>query len=575
MGNDSIIGRVLLAILLTVGFYGLALGFAGGLLFLVAAQFMYTDHFSLRLTIFGVIGAGVILISIVPRPGPGFEPPWPRLNSNNQPRLFEEIRNIASATGQRMPEDVYLVGEVNAYVGQRGRTRFMGIGLPLLQGLTVSQLRAVLAHEFGHYYGGDTRVGPFIYGIRATIGRTVMSMEGSALGFPFRIYGNLFMLATQSVSRRQEFNADLLAARVGGSQAAIEGLRTIHGIAPAFDAYWQSEVGPVLEAGYHPPIIEGFERFLSEQSIASKVEESIEEQLHLKADPYDTHPGLGERIDALQGLPAGDTALDSSRATTLMNDVSDLERQLVVYTVGPGQASKLRPISWDNVGGSIYEPGWEKSIAGHTTLRGETLGGLAALVKTHEKLTAQVEQWAVAYEGSDRPMAGREPLYVVEVERKDLPSDIKAALAEELEGIAAQVIGAAVALTLARNGWTVKTDVGKEIGLHKDGMVIEPWTILGELSAEGEESSAAWQALCEKAGITDLDLGAVVSGNNIMVPPGPTTPDPEPTDVTPLREWVIAYEANSGMIFADEIAADDFDSGVSADGWDAFRFHFH
>ncbi|MDA1174525.1 MAG: hypothetical protein O2826_08425, partial [Chloroflexi bacterium] len=63
--------------------------------------------------------------------------------------------------------------------------------------------------------------------------------------------------------------------------------------------------------------------------------------------------------------------------------------------------------------------------------------------------------------------------------------------------------------------------------------------------------------------------------NNIMVPPGPTTPDPEPTDVTPLREWVIAYEANSGMIFADEIAADDFDSGVSADGWDAFRFHFH
>jgi len=39
----------------------------------------------------------------------------------------------------------------------------MVIGLPLMQIMTVSQMRAVLAHEFGHYYGGDTKLGPWVY----------------------------------------------------------------------------------------------------------------------------------------------------------------------------------------------------------------------------------------------------------------------------------------------------------------------------------------------------------------------------------------------------------------------------
>jgi len=41
-----------------------------------------------------------------------------------------------------------------------GSRRVMGLGLPLLQILTVAQFRAVLPHEFGHYYGADTRQDP-------------------------------------------------------------------------------------------------------------------------------------------------------------------------------------------------------------------------------------------------------------------------------------------------------------------------------------------------------------------------------------------------------------------------------
>ena len=82
-----------------------------------------------------------------------------------------------------MPSEVYLTAEVNAWVMDRGgmmgfgSRRVMGLGLSLLQVLSVSQLRAVVAHEFGHFHGGDTKLGPWIYKTRAAIGRT---LEGLA-----------------------------------------------------------------------------------------------------------------------------------------------------------------------------------------------------------------------------------------------------------------------------------------------------------------------------------------------------------------------------------------------------------
>ena len=44
----------------------------------------------------------------------------------------------------------------------------MLVGLPLLQLVTERGLRAVIAHEYGHYAGGDTRLGPWIYRTRET-----------------------------------------------------------------------------------------------------------------------------------------------------------------------------------------------------------------------------------------------------------------------------------------------------------------------------------------------------------------------------------------------------------------------
>lgn len=136
---------------------------------------------SLLLFVFGIVIAGGLLWSLVPRPD-NFKAPGPPLESGQHPLLFAELEKIAASLNEPMPREVYLIGDVNAWVADRGGTlgfgsrRVMGLGFPLMSILTVSQFRAVLAHEFAHYYGGDTSLGPWVYKTKMAMIRTFQTM---------------------------------------------------------------------------------------------------------------------------------------------------------------------------------------------------------------------------------------------------------------------------------------------------------------------------------------------------------------------------------------------------------------
>ena len=102
------------------------------------------------------------------------------VTEEDQPALWEQVRAAAAATGQQPPYELYLSAEVNAGVAEHSRLlgliagrRRMFLGLPLLAGLTVPQLRAALAHEFGHYGNLDTRLGGITMRGRKAVLRTV------------------------------------------------------------------------------------------------------------------------------------------------------------------------------------------------------------------------------------------------------------------------------------------------------------------------------------------------------------------------------------------------------------------
>jgi hypothetical protein len=135
VNRASLLTRSIIAILLLIGFYVLALGMAAGLLWTVYAQLSIAHRVFPKLALICVVLAGIILWSVLPRPD-RFEPPGPELTEHAHPRLFALIRDVADKTRQRMPREVYLIADVNAFVAQRGgmmgffSRRVMGLGLP-------------------------------------------------------------------------------------------------------------------------------------------------------------------------------------------------------------------------------------------------------------------------------------------------------------------------------------------------------------------------------------------------------------------------------------------------------------
>jgi Zn-dependent protease with chaperone function len=460
-------GRVALAVLLTIGFYGLALGIAAGLLSI--AWLLLANGRVNQLTVFCLIGAGVILWSIVPR-RERFRPPGPALEAASNPRLFKELNDVASKVGEPMPHEVYLVPEVNAGVRERGGfprggRRVMLLGLPLLQVLTVSEMRAVIAHEFGHYHGGDTRLAPWIYKTREAIIRTVRQLSGnsSVLHLPFVWYGRLFLRVTQAISRRQEFAADALAARTVGARALGSGLRTIFGAALAYDGYWREDVAPVLNAGFLPPLADGFAQFLRQPKVADAVNRATQEAMTTpNTDPYDSHPSLPDRIKALEALPPGPQPASDLPALSLLENASGAEAQLVASLLKPGVPA-LRPVAWKDVGIEVQVPFWEARVRREAqVLAGHTVGDIPRLLPP-----------ATWDESSRRSRS--------------------------------LTIGAGLAVALVGSGWTVESPPGAAFVLRRGGDSVEPFSTMLEL-LEGKLSEQGWHERAGALGIANLRL---------------------------------------------------------------------
>jgi len=346
-GRLWIIGRAALAVALMLGYAVLGTTLGVGLCYLAYRQGSVTI-----IGLLCMVPGAFILVFLLPLRA-RFVEPGPRLDPQQQPQLFEKVNKLALLTAQPAPEEIYLTDYLNAGVGQRGgimglrSRRFMVIGLPLLQLLTVSQFEAVLAHEFGHFHGRDTGfLLLWLYRTRFHIALTTALMTTGPLvaplsrfiGVPFNWYGKLFMRATQTVCRIQERCADRLAANIAGARAFAGALRTIHRNYDAFRDYLHDEVMPAVRRGYKPPLMEGFTLYLQSERISSRLDEFVKKDLaEGRSDPDDSHPPLRERLAAIEHLPAG-KAGDSSTALSLLNEPAELEGRM--FSAFPG----LEPI---------------------------------------------------------------------------------------------------------------------------------------------------------------------------------------------------------------------------------------
>lgn len=184
-----------------------------------------------------------------------------------EPALFAFIHRVADEAGAPRPHRVFLTPDVNASVFHDlsfwnlvwPSRKNLNIGLGLVNIVTLDELKAVLAHEFGHFAQRTMAVGTWVYVAQQAIGAVVARRDGfdkfldGLSRFDLRIawIGWLMRLVVWSIrvildtafrgllylqralSREMEFQADLVSVALCGSDSLVHALRRL---GPADDA---------------------------------------------------------------------------------------------------------------------------------------------------------------------------------------------------------------------------------------------------------------------------------------------------------------------------------------------------
>lgn len=180
------------------------------------------------------------------------------VTSKSHPRLFAFLYRLADEAKAPRPHRVFLSTRVNAAVSYDlsiinlifSSKKNLEIGLGLVNVLTLSELKAVLAHEFGHFAQRTMAVSRWVYIAQVIAQHLVAKRDGidrflhrlsrmdpriAWIGWGLRlivwsirsVIASVFgwvMLAKRALSREMELQADLVAVSLTGSDALIHAL---------------------------------------------------------------------------------------------------------------------------------------------------------------------------------------------------------------------------------------------------------------------------------------------------------------------------------------------------------------
>jgi len=296
------------------------------------------------------IGSGVALIvgtykAIRHKPEP---PGGLPVSPQDAPELWATVRQLAAAVRTRMPDEIRLVPEVNAAVNEHAKLlglipgrRYLYIGLPLLQAMTVDQIRAVIAHELGHYSGMHTRLSGIAYRGRLAVAGAISRLSPyNPVGWGFRVYGAVYRMVDNAVVRRQELEADRAAVRVAGRDAAVAALRELPGLGAAWSFFFRRYVEPGWTARLAPDdLFGGFGALVSAR--ADELARLRDETPEAERSRWSTHPPIAERIAAMAHAPETDAVRDGRPAGALLPDLAALGRRMQEVAVDIGDRQVL------------------------------------------------------------------------------------------------------------------------------------------------------------------------------------------------------------------------------------------
>ncbi len=236
------------------------------------------------------------------------------------PALWSRIREFAGRLNTAPPEQIiagidtnFFVTEQALQVGQqRTKGRSLFVSIPLLRVLDQTEADAVLAHELGHFVGGDTAnsaaLGPKLVQYdyyseqMRTAGLTIIAY------FLLNLYRVIFEMALQKASREREFAADKIAADLTSPKAIANSLVKV----AAYANYRNEVEGKLFEHN---------EQHAGKLGIGQRVASGLSDFSHsnhfieiMRAGnvphPFDSHPPLQERMQSVGHMLAEEDFAD-------------------------------------------------------------------------------------------------------------------------------------------------------------------------------------------------------------------------------------------------------------------------
>jgi len=319
----------------------LVLALTAGLVYLM---FM-ARHLPIKLILILLGGAAVTVYSILRslfvrgRAGdPGVKVP-----ADGEPRLRAVLDEVAGRVGTRTVTNVYLTPGTEIAVMERGGAwtrmgrgseRCLILGIGALDGLRLRPLKAILAHEYGHFSNRDTAGGGMALAVRRSLMTSAYGLaNGGASNWfnPAWIFLNLFnavfLRVSQGASRLQEVLADRWAASCYGAPAFRQGLSHVIDRSIRFGAHTNSVLSEVIE---RKSALGNLYTYQPASGLnEAEVQTAVEAAMTREPSPYDSHPRPVDRfawVEALEVTDEPPTAQDDMPAWGLFDDREAVER---------------------------------------------------------------------------------------------------------------------------------------------------------------------------------------------------------------------------------------------------------
>lgn len=259
-----------------------------------------------------------------------------RLKREQVPLLFGAMDELREQMDIPDFDEVVFTSELNALAGEH-RSRFfvgkkrrnLGLGMPLLEALNVSEFRTILAHEIAHLARGHSKLHAMGWHLRSVWWKLLANGGSFWWRWFAKIYGDRFEAMVAVLSREYEMEADRIASESSDPRNNISAHLKMELLSSAYDAEQAEWINAqVLESSVVPEkVISTYCQRLKQPVSPDRGRNHMRRILAAETSIYLTHPACRDRI-GLDGFPV-DRPLDEmvDLAMTYLEQPDGLDTQ--------------------------------------------------------------------------------------------------------------------------------------------------------------------------------------------------------------------------------------------------------